>query len=217
MFNKKCTKLVAAMGFALFASAAQAAPVELAVNGGFETGDFTGWTEFPSAFGPASVQGTTVSSGSFAAYLPCSVEAACDQVIKNANIGIGVVNPFDTVTVSFDLNNTAAAGGVAFIELFSELGGGGTSKSEILLANGAGTNGWESFMFTAVLGDDVSGGISLQLKAACGPVPGCTSEAYFDNVSVTVEAVPVPAAVWLFGSGLLGLVGVARRKKAQAA
>jgi hypothetical protein len=29
-----------------------------------------------------------------------------------------------------------------------------------------------------------------------------------------VSAVPVPAAVWLFGSGLLGLIGVARRKKA---
>lgn len=29
----------------------------------------------------------------------------------------------------------------------------------------------------------------------------------------TVSAVPVPAAVWLFGSGLLGLAGVARRKK----
>lgn len=25
--------------------------------------------------------------------------------------------------------------------------------------------------------------------------------------------VPIPAAVWLFGSGLIGLVGVARRKK----
>ncbi|MGB5396709.1 MAG: VPLPA-CTERM sorting domain-containing protein [Gammaproteobacteria bacterium] len=24
---------------------------------------------------------------------------------------------------------------------------------------------------------------------------------------------PVPAAVWLFGSGLMGLVGLARRKK----
>lgn len=38
-----------------------------------------------------------------------------------------------------------------------------------------------------------------------------------DSASVTsrfeVEAVPVPAAVWLFGSGLLGLIGVARRKK----
>ncbi len=28
-----------------------------------------------------------------------------------------------------------------------------------------------------------------------------------------ISAVPVPAAVWLFGSGLLGLVGVARRKR----
>jgi hypothetical protein len=32
--------------------------------------------------------------------------------------------------------------------------------------------------------------------------------------SATVSAVPVPAAVWLFGSGLIGLVGMARRKKA---
>ena len=30
----------------------------------------------------------------------------------------------------------------------------------------------------------------------------------------TISQVPVPAAVWLFGSGLLGLVGVARRRKA---
>jgi hypothetical protein len=29
-----------------------------------------------------------------------------------------------------------------------------------------------------------------------------------------VSSVPVPAAVWLFGSGLLGLIGIARRKKA---
>lgn len=30
---------------------------------------------------------------------------------------------------------------------------------------------------------------------------------------ISTAVVPVPAAVWLFGSGLLGLVGVARRKK----
>jgi len=29
-----------------------------------------------------------------------------------------------------------------------------------------------------------------------------------------VSAVPIPPAVWLFGSGLIGLIGVARRKKA---
>lgn len=38
--------------------------------------------------------------------------------------------------------------------------------------------------------------------------------ANFDFVTPDMSAVPVPAAVWLFGSGLLGLVGVARRKKA---
>ncbi|VAW52440.1 hypothetical protein MNBD_GAMMA05-752 [hydrothermal vent metagenome] len=35
------------------------------------------------------------------------------------------------------------------------------------------------------------------------------SEFQFDNTTV----VPIPAAAWLFGSGLLGLIGIARRKK----
>jgi len=47
------------------------------------------------------------------------------------------------------------------------------------------------------------------------------SSAFFDDVATqldptldagAVSSVPVPAAVWLFGSGLLGLVGIARRK-----
>ena len=32
------------------------------------------------------------------------------------------------------------------------------------------------------------------------------------TIGVDLQPVPVPAAVWLFGSGLLGLVGVARRR-----
>ena len=45
-----------------------------------------------------------------------------------------------------------------------------------------------------------------------GPFPGFN--AAFDGVATPVSAVPVPAAVWLFGSGLVGLAGVARRKAA---
>ena len=42
---------------------------------------------------------------------------------------------------------------------------------------------------------------------------GLTDESWgLDNVKIDVAPVPVPPAVWLFGSGLLGLVGVARRK-----
>lgn len=36
----------------------------------------------------------------------------------------------------------------------------------------------------------------------------------FRYASFTVSEVPVPAAAWLFGSGLLGLIGVARKKNA---
>jgi hypothetical protein len=35
-----------------------------------------------------------------------------------------------------------------------------------------------------------------------------------DNIIASTAVVPVPTAVWLFGSGLLGLIGVTRRKKA---
>ena len=34
------------------------------------------------------------------------------------------------------------------------------------------------------------------------------------SLVIQTSAVPIPAAVWLFGSGLIGLIGVARRKKA---
>jgi hypothetical protein len=39
------------------------------------------------------------------------------------------------------------------------------------------------------------------------------SEIAFDNVQLTVSAVPVPAAVWLFGTALVGLTGFAKRRK----
>ena len=34
------------------------------------------------------------------------------------------------------------------------------------------------------------------------------------DLAFELNAVPIPAAVWLFGSGLIGLIGIARRKKA---
>ena len=41
----------------------------------------------------------------------------------------------------------------------------------------------------------------------------CGAEYGFPCVWGVAQVVPVPSAVWLFGSGLIGLIGVARRKK----
>ena len=55
---------------------------------------------------------------------------------------------------------------------------------------------------------DYSGHTNLSDPGKDGGVP------FLIHLEGTITAVPIPAAVWLFGSGLLGLVGMARRKEA---
>lgn len=61
-------------------------------------------------------------------------------------------------------------------------------------------------------GDVTYTGGSMAGSLTSGSIDGIVSGA--DVVAKLGAVVPVPAAVWLFGSGLLGLVAVARRKYA---
>ena len=58
-----------------------------------------------------------------------------------------------------------------------------------------------------------AGSNSFDGQVARWRLEGCASTTGTACVISAASAVPVPAAVWLFGSGLLGLVGVARRKR----
>ena len=59
----------------------------------------------------------------------------------------------------------------------------------------------------------IGGDLVIRLSAIKGLGGNPLSQGQFDNVRLDFSPVPIPAAVWLFGSGLLGLIGVARRKK----
>ncbi|NOU09090.1 MAG: VPLPA-CTERM sorting domain-containing protein [Nitrospira sp.] len=45
------------------------------------------------------------------------------------------------------------------------------------------------------------------------PTPSPRKDGYADNLSLTLNPVPLPAAVWLFGAGLLGLGALTSRKR----
>lgn len=61
-------------------------------------------------------------------------------------------------------------------------------------------------------------GVDLSNEGYGAGLPGTNplspaSETFTSSLAYTTSTVPIPATVWLFGSGLLGLVGMARRKK----
>ena len=79
-----------------------------------------------------------------------------------------------------------------------------TSSKQFALAITDGAGSW----FEAVNAVQQSAGTSnYEVFFSNG-----TSDVFTFDATPTV--VPVPAAVWLFGSGLIGLAGIARRKKA---
>ena len=130
---------------------------DIAINGGFEAGDFSGWETFPGG-GIQAITTDNPSSGTYAANLNVPVrtqtDPAVDNLIKNANLQAGNLTPGASVTVSFDMRGSlSGAGGVVFAEFFSELSGGGTSKAEIF-SGGPLTpvTDWTPYSFTTTLG-----------------------------------------------------------------
>ena len=117
-----------------------------------------------------------------------------------------------------DNNNFGAAGSNLLVPVPSIVGISGPQSGDYLASNSNGnltlTNS-HSFVM-AVWDANLNGGTwvgdSNPVWYGNGNAVQLTVNTSGGVLAVDVQPIPVPAAVWLFGSGLLGLVGVARRR-----
>ena len=124
------------------------------------------------------------------------------------SLSIDTSNIIETSLLAWTVSEGANAGG-GFGKFGFQLSGNGSSRTELL-----------SFSITGVTDDTVNSyAMGSTLKPAAIEF-FAAHIAGFDTTDGVTSAqfagsspVPVPAAAWLFGSGLLGLVGVASRRK----
>jgi hypothetical protein len=140
-----------------------------------------------------------------------------DTDTSNTTIALTTVwssGPEGNVVGTIDGSPVGTGGVTANLDSFSAVNGffvveGWTLDLSSLLVNGPATGA----TFLNLSGAGVLTGHGFEATEAIWTFSAENATSY--SMKVTAEgipAVPVPAAIWLFGSGLLGLVGVARRK-----
>jgi len=197
-------KTLIASALLLTTGAVNAAPV--AWDGYFSMYDPTGTQMDASLLDPALTAYTTGEIDTAAGTFTLASTSLFSGLGWTADGGTLYGEGTHVVNVNGDgADAISGDGNVSFTVGSGQLGGN-------INFNWGATNGIDVFLVWDVVGNtytstDVDGDGILGLGMVDGPFPAFSAN--FD-----MQAVPVPAAVWLFGSGLLGLVGVARRKKA---
>lgn len=180
------------LGTAVFASAGN-----LVQNGGFETGDFSGWT----LSGDTSLVGVCSTStcpgnfppeqGMYAAYFgPVGDTASISQELNT--------NPGQQYTLTFFLANPVGGTPNYFSVIFG--------NAQFSITNFGVPFGWQEFELTMT-----ASSAQTLLKFTFRNDPAYW---FLDNVQVNAggQTTPEPGTLALFGTGVLGLAGFARRK-----
>ena len=91
-------------------------------------------------------------------------------------------------------------------------------NESVFISDGLDQNRIGSISFDAINGMNFYVVASMKASSINGFADGSNTltmqfQDDFGLTAATVSTVPVPAALWLFGSGFIGLIGIARRKK----
>jgi len=96
--------------------------------------------------------------------------------------------------------------------------GSGSSGPENLIIGPPGPGGTYSNANGSIAGNDPHNPFINQTVTFTLALAGVTAATTITDVAIsfgtTPSTIPIPAAVWLFASGLIGLIGIARRKRA---
>ncbi len=176
---------------ALVALSPLSAKADLIVNGGFETGDFTGWNlqheAFPFAVGSAPE--FPVHSGEFAAQI---AGFSFDPNVMTQVIAGTVAGLTYTLTFWFEQSNALPNGLVV------------TWNGTPLVSESNSVHAYQQYSFNVL----ANGSDTLKFTAYNNP-----SFAYLDDVSLNIAAVPEPSTWIMMILGFAGLGYLAHRRR----
>lgn len=135
--------------------------------------------------------------------------------------GTGTYNEA-TNTFTFTKATGAVNGGGASVQTqtSSTCANGSTSfLGKVCDSFATASKNWEGLQLTFVFSEDrlnFAGALKATDTSGSGLSANTTTINWQISGSTPAPAVPVPATAWLFGSGLIGLAGTARRRKAAA-
>lgn len=186
--------------------------VQAIVNGGFETGDLSGWGVYPNG-------GSITVESSWNSYSPVEGNyfALIDPKVTNSNDNYWAVlgqtfamNPGDTISgySAFYTTDSTSYYDYGYVEVVMNSTGGNLVWGSTVVQT---TCLWQPWSFTAGTASD-----NYQLRAASGNY-NYPDHCYLlvDGVTFTsanTNPVPEPMTMLLLGPALLGLVGFKKRK-----
>ncbi len=236
--NRKTAGFFIATMACLFTGVSSAAPVQVLVNGGFETGDFTGWNEVTNSGGRGcntdwyvsttdtqcqqrpEVRLNSATEGKYAAYNSFDGFAGTTYTIEQ-DVALGSVAAATldfSYTVGWDFglgprSHHERVFSVSFLDAGDSLIGAayvlGIGPSDGIRGFIDWTN--ISLDVTSILSGYDNQTVTLVANVFIPERKTGPGSFGLDDVNLQISAVPLPAAVYLFVGGLLAMTGAGAR------
>ena len=173
------------------------------LNGGFESGNLSNWT-FSGNVGVTDGVGLLCCAPSEGTYF-----AAFNG--GNSTPDGSISQTFATTAgieylIAFDFGKGGVAPGTAALQAVVQGQGGFTRSLDVFDSTGAQPGLYDRYLLS-YLADSTSATITFLDRS------NATNN--FDTLldNITINPVPIPAAAWLFGTALIGLIGLGKRRQ----